>query len=134
MPQPADWYADPSGRYKYRYWDGSQWTNQVSSGGPSALDPNPLDATILTTPPAPGSQATPVVPPPEQPAPQPAVHVSQSSSGTGIAALLGALVAVIAIIVLIVVLASGSDDETTETTVPTDTTEQPAETTEAPSE
>ena len=129
MPQSADWYADPSGRYKYRYWDGSQWTNQVTSGGPSALDPNPLDATMVNTPPAPGSKAAPVA---QEPAPpQPAVQVSQKSGGMGFGVILGAVVALIAVIVLIVVLASGSEDST-DTTEPPATTEAPVEPTEAP--
>src|SRR3954452_18153057 len=28
----ASWNADPTGRYQYRYWDGSAWTDQVSGG------------------------------------------------------------------------------------------------------
>lgn len=132
MTQPADWYNDPSGRYKYRYWDGSHWTNQVASGGPSAIDPNPLDATVVNTPPAPDSQAVPPTQEPEPAAPQPAVQVSQKSGGMGFGVVLGALVALIAVIALIAVLMAGSDDDTTDTTVPpTDTTEEPApETTE----
>ena len=134
MPQPADWYADPSGRYNYRYWDGSEWTNQVSSGGASALDPNPLAAPMVNTPPAPNSQAVPVAPKPQPPT-QPAVQVSQRSGGMGFGVVLGALVAVAAIIVLVVVLASGSDDDTTDTTVPGTTTEEPApDPTSAPEE
>ena len=129
MAQPAEWYSDPSGRYQYRYWDGSQWTNQVSSGGPSAVDPNPLDATVINTPPAPGSQAALAQPP----APQPAVQVSQTSGGMGMGVIIGALVAVVAVIILVVILMAGSDDDTTDTTLPTDTTEAPA-TTEAPPE
>jgi len=30
---PANWYADPYGRYEYRYWDGLQWTEHVGTGG-----------------------------------------------------------------------------------------------------
>ena len=132
MPQPADWYTDPSGRYKFRYWNGTEWTNQVSSGGPSALDPNPLDATMVNTPPAPGSQAAPVAPKPEPAAPPPAVQISQKSGGMGIGVVVGALVALIAVIVLILVLAPAPDEDTTDTTAPTPTTEVPA--TEAPEE
>jgi len=137
MAQAADWYADPSGRYQYRYWDGYQWTNQVSSGGPSALDPNPLDASVINVPPPPGSQAaTPVRKEPEPVAPQPAVQVSQSGGNTSFGVVLGALLALIAVIVLVIVLLTSSDDGTTDTTVPTDTTEEPAPapTTGAPEE
>lgn len=132
MAQPADWYSDPSGRYQYRYWDGSQWTNQVSSGGPSAVDPNPLDTTVINTPPAPGSQAAPAQQP-EPAAPQPAVQVSQKSGGMSLGVILGALIALVAVIILVAMLMAGSDDDTTDTTLPTDTTEEPAPT-EAPPE
>jgi hypothetical protein len=36
---PAGWYADPSGRYELRYWDGSQWTEHVSRSGQQFTDP-----------------------------------------------------------------------------------------------
>ena len=39
---PAQWYADPSGRHTYRYWDGAQWTPQVADDGRTSEDP--LDA------------------------------------------------------------------------------------------
>ena len=38
---PADWYADPSSRYEYRYWDGTVWTAQVATQGQQAIDPLP---------------------------------------------------------------------------------------------
>ena len=28
--QPADWYTDPTGQKRLRYWDGSQWTEHVA--------------------------------------------------------------------------------------------------------
>lgn len=36
---PAGWYADPSGRFELRYWDGSAWTEHVSRAGQQATDP-----------------------------------------------------------------------------------------------
>ena len=30
---PAGWYADPSGRFELRYWDGNAWTEHVSRAG-----------------------------------------------------------------------------------------------------
>lgn len=42
-PSPADWYADPFGRHERRHWDGSRWTEHVSSRGLQAVDP-PVDA------------------------------------------------------------------------------------------
>ena len=34
-----DWYPDPFGRHELRYYDGSQWTEHVSSHGRQAVDP-----------------------------------------------------------------------------------------------
>ena len=36
---PANWYKDPSGRFELRYWNGSAWTEHVSSGGTQSIDP-----------------------------------------------------------------------------------------------
>lgn len=36
---PAGWYADPSGRYELRYWDGTAWTEHVSRAGQQYTDP-----------------------------------------------------------------------------------------------
>lgn len=36
---PAAWYADPSGRYELRYWDGTEWTEHVARGGQQFVDP-----------------------------------------------------------------------------------------------
>ncbi len=36
---PANWYPDPFGRHELRYWDGSQWTEHVSSHGRQSVDP-----------------------------------------------------------------------------------------------
>ena len=35
---PAQWYADPTGRHTYRFWDGAQWTPQVADDGRVAED------------------------------------------------------------------------------------------------
>lgn len=32
---PADWYADPSGRYPLRWWDGRAWSDTVLTRGDS---------------------------------------------------------------------------------------------------
>jgi len=34
-----DWYADPTGRHEYRYWDGSSWTANVADSGNTSSDP-----------------------------------------------------------------------------------------------
>jgi len=36
---PAGWFADPLGRHELRYYDGTQWTEHVSSHGRTAIDP-----------------------------------------------------------------------------------------------
>jgi hypothetical protein len=33
------WYADPSGAFDHRYWDGTQWTEHVSRGGVATTAP-----------------------------------------------------------------------------------------------
>jgi len=43
-----DWYADPTGRHQYRYWDGSVWTANVADSGEASVDP--LDAAKPTDP------------------------------------------------------------------------------------
>jgi hypothetical protein len=35
----AAWYADPSGRHQYRYWDGATWTPSVADDGQASVDP-----------------------------------------------------------------------------------------------
>jgi hypothetical protein len=119
--QPAGWYNDPTSVGTFRYWDGRLWTNQISSGGSTATDPNPLDPAVAGSPPAPGTSA-PM--PPAAPAAAPVV-VTQKSSAFG--TILGILVAVILVAILIIVLANQGDDDGS-----TPTTETPV-TTEAPS-
>src|SRR5674476_909765 len=36
---PAGWYPDPGRRHEYRYWDGKDWSSQVSDHGLTATDP-----------------------------------------------------------------------------------------------
>ena len=36
---PAAWYADPSGRYELRYWNGREWTEHVARSGQQFTDP-----------------------------------------------------------------------------------------------
>lgn len=36
---PANWYPDPTRRHEYRYYDGSAWTEHVSDGGITGVDP-----------------------------------------------------------------------------------------------
>ncbi|MGH9085114.1 MAG: phospholipid scramblase-related protein [Acidimicrobiales bacterium] len=45
---PASWYPDPLGRHELRYWDGSAWTEHVSSHGRQSVDP-PVQGTHVPT-------------------------------------------------------------------------------------
>jgi putative membrane protein len=36
---PDGWYADPSGRHAFRYWNSGRWTEHVSDGGIAGVDP-----------------------------------------------------------------------------------------------
>jgi len=38
---PAAWHPDPSGRFHYRWWDGSEWTSNVATDGYVLVDTNP---------------------------------------------------------------------------------------------
>jgi hypothetical protein len=37
-PTSAGWHADPSGKHEYRYWNGTDWTDDVSDGGQQSTD------------------------------------------------------------------------------------------------
>ncbi|MCZ6736655.1 MAG: DUF2510 domain-containing protein [Actinobacteria bacterium] len=115
MTQPSKgWYTDPTSEYMYRYWNGTQWTNQVSSSGTTLNDPNTMDPSAASTPPAPGSEAAS----PPQGDVAPTVQVTQKSGGFG--TVIAAIVAIVAVVVLIVVLVnlSGDDSPTSDTEVP----------------
>lgn len=78
-PSPG-WNPDPTGRHEYRYWDGDDWTDDVSDDGVTAVDPldvaappggeptAPFDPTQQYTPPG---QADPYGAPSGGYAPQP---------------------------------------------------------------
>jgi len=46
---PPNWYPDPLGRHELRYFDGSQWTEHVSSHGRQSVDPPTQGTHIPTT-------------------------------------------------------------------------------------
>lgn len=37
--RPAEWLPDPSGRHEYRWWTGTEWSDQVSDAGVVGTDP-----------------------------------------------------------------------------------------------
>ena len=45
---PPNWYPDPIGRHELRYYDGSEWTEHVSSHGKQSVDP-PTQGTHVPT-------------------------------------------------------------------------------------
>jgi hypothetical protein len=123
---PAGWFTDPTSKYSYRYWNGAQWTNQVSTGGNSGTDSDPMSQEAASAPPAPGTEA----PTPPQAQPATTVQVTQKR-GSAFGTIIGVVLAIIAIVVLIVILIniSGGDDTTDSTVAPPASTEAPATTT-----
>src|SRR5215510_925218 len=75
---PAGWYADPSARHEHRYWDGTDWTAQVSDAGVMAIDrpaarPEPASEYPAERPPAsehPAERSPAAGPPAAAPAPR----------------------------------------------------------------
>ncbi len=71
-PVPAGWYTDPAARHERRYWDGTDWTAQVSDGGVTATDqpgfaPPPVPQHSAEPPPSaawaiPAASAAPAAP------------------------------------------------------------------------
>ncbi|KUI15854.1 Tellurium resistance protein [Mycobacterium lehmannii] len=80
-PSNGSWRPDPEGRYEYRWWDGHNWTDQVSHQGQVGRAP----LTSLGGPP-PARQA-----PPQQAAPAQAMAVGQLA-GDGFGGISGDLV------------------------------------------
>ncbi len=38
---PPAWHPDPSGRFQFRWWDGSEWTSHVATNGQVMIDTSP---------------------------------------------------------------------------------------------
>ena len=73
---PAGWYEDPMRRYEHRYWDGSEWTENVASGGQQAVD------AIAPVPPASDEASSAVVAETTPAAATPAQATSVSAAPT----------------------------------------------------
>lgn len=59
----ASWQPDPTGRHQYRWWDGAQWTDNVSDNGLASHDPVQAAApTVPTTPTVPTAPTMPTTP------------------------------------------------------------------------
>jgi hypothetical protein len=77
MPDAA-WLPDPTGRFQYRYWDGSEWSAAVSRQGSEETD-------VLSSQPPPPDATTPSVAigdsPPPAPPPWPGSTQQPPSTG-----------------------------------------------------
>lgn len=104
------WYSDPTGRYMYRYWNGTQWTSQTNSGGANASDP--IEESASQVPPVPGSQVADPSAPPQQ---QPTTVVSQSS-GTSFGIIIAVIAVIAVLVILIVVLVNNNGGNGPDTT------------------
>ncbi|MDO8362877.1 MAG: DUF2510 domain-containing protein [Actinomycetota bacterium] len=122
----AGWHPDPFGRWEQRYWDGTQWTQHVSTAGQSGVDPavpappavqavqavqvapaapaaTQWGAPAPAVPAAPASVAPPMI--------EPLAHYGPAPKGGGSAKWI-ALVAVLAVAgVIAFVVASGDDGD-----------------------
>lgn len=74
-PAPG-WNPDPTGRHEYRYWDGSTWTDDVSDGGVTSVDPVSGAA-------APGAEPTAPFEPTQPYAPQAGPPTGPPTGGFG---------------------------------------------------
>jgi hypothetical protein len=61
------WQADPTGKHDHRYWDGSQWTDNVSDAGVAGTDPYVADAPAAAEVPAAAEPAAAEPPAPVDP-------------------------------------------------------------------
>ena len=120
------WQSDPTGKHDHRYWDGSQWTDNVSDGGVASTDayehaagvddpPGPLDPTVVApTPPAPDATAawatTPGAPAPPPPY-VPTNPVSSGGGGSKRGLLVGVGILAAVAIAVVAFLALGKDDD-----------------------
>ena len=104
----SGWYVDPSGRHRLRYWNGTQWTDQVNDGNVNFADPVPQEQAFV--PPAPGTK--PAAPVQQQPQQQPSnISVQTNEPRTGmVGILIGALVIVVLVIALLIALDSDDGD------------------------
>ena len=61
----AGWQPDPTGKHDHRYWDGSQWTDNVADAGVASTDPYDAAATAAGA----GAAAAPLDPTVAEPTP-----------------------------------------------------------------
>jgi hypothetical protein len=119
------WQADPTGRFEHRYWDGTQWTDDVSNAGVASTDPFTPGASASDAPAADDSGAAdPTIAQPAAPtdptaawptSPAPPVPPSAippaapSAGGSNKRVLIGGIAAVVVVAVVAFLLLGGDD-------------------------
>ncbi len=93
--QPPNWYADPTGRHQYRYWNGTEWTDQVADDQVTATDAPTMPASGTAPASNPGV-AAPSAPAAQPGAPAPAPGVLPKRRGNPV----GAWIAVVGALAL----------------------------------
>ena len=115
----AGWYRDPTGQHEQRYWDGTTWTDHVSSQGRQTREPiaagsaSTAGAAAQATPAgtAVAAGSTPSVHPPTPPGPAVAPYGAPKKKRRGCLPIALAAVAMLVLIgVVAAVAGSGSDD------------------------
>lgn len=139
---PAGWQPDPTGKHEHRYWDGTQWTDNVADGGvagtepyepvasetpPPSAEPDPTtpEAPTVVTP-VPGDDTTsyptasgappPFAPPPPYVPPTPVATGGGDDDGNKRRLIIGgAILALVALAVIALIALGGDDDESVRT-------------------
>ena len=125
----AGWQPDPTGKHDHRYWDGSQWTENVSDAGVASTDPYdaaeadpaaPLGSTepTIVTPVGDSTDSYPTAPTPPPAAPpyvppSPVADGGRDGDGGSKRGLVigGAILAAVAIAVVAFLALGGDDDD-----------------------
>lgn len=123
------WYVDPSGRHRLRYWNGTQWTDQVNDGNINFADPMAQDEAFV--PPAPGTKPVTAV---QQQPQQPNVTVQTSQPHTSTVGILVAGLVVVVLVIALLIVLNDDDDSSSNNNTPSGGGETPTtQTTSAPS-
>lgn len=121
--QSGSWQPDPFGRHQYRYWNGTEWTDQVSDDGVVSSDPATAEGAGATTPGVPtepdptqvggwgAAPADPTISQPAAVAPAASPATATSSSGNKPALILGGVLLVALLGAGGWLLFGGSDDD-----------------------
>ena len=115
---PASWQPDPTGKHDHRYWDGTQWTENVADAGVASTDPydaptSPGDEPTAVTPIEPAdttaSYPTTAAPPPYLP-PTPVPDGGGTRDNRRGLVIGGAILAAVAVAVIALLVFGSGDD------------------------